>query len=194
MSVENEEQDPSSLAGFDLSASRQAAASAEASDQLWKLSVANRWRLHKNATPENVLEIVCEYFQWCVDNPLLEAKLVTYEGVSTLEHIPRMRAMTLKGLCSFLCIHIDTWASWRRGDDRRYLQPVVKWAEQVIYDQKFSGAAAGFLNPNIIARDLGLAEKSELTGGGGAPLQIIVQPMQEGVFFAPDEEPESSDN
>jgi hypothetical protein len=31
-----------------------------------------------------------------------------------------------------------------------------------MYEQKFSGAAAGLLNPNIIARDLGLADKSEI--------------------------------
>lgn len=35
-------------------------------------------------------------------------------------------------------------------------------AEEIIYDQKFSGAAADLLNANIIARDLGLKEQSQV--------------------------------
>lgn len=42
---------------------------------------------------------------------------------------------------------------------------VITQAEAVIYEQKFTGAAADLLNPNIIARDLGLADKKELSGG-----------------------------
>jgi cellobiose-specific phosphotransferase system component IIB len=32
---------------------------------------------------------------------------------------------------------------------------------ETIYVQKLTGAAAGLLNPNIIAREIGLAEKTE---------------------------------
>ena len=35
-------------------------------------------------------------------------------------------------------------------------------AESVIRSQKFAGAAADLLNANIIARDLGLAEKKQV--------------------------------
>ena len=35
-------------------------------------------------------------------------------------------------------------------------------AEEIIYDQKFSGAAADLLHANIIARDLGLKEQSQI--------------------------------
>ena len=41
---------------------------------------------------------------------------------------------------------------------------------EIIYTQKFTGAASGFLNPQIIARDLGLADKSELVGKGDTEL------------------------
>lgn len=36
--------------------------------------------------------------------------------------------------------------------------------EEIIRTQKFEGASADLLNPNIIARDLGLAEKQEHSG------------------------------
>lgn len=39
---------------------------------------------------------------------------------------------------------------------------VTSRAEDIIYDQKFSGAAADLLNANIIARDLGLKEQSQV--------------------------------
>ncbi|MDC9826565.1 terminase small subunit, partial [Devosia sp. ZB163] len=46
--------------------------------------------------------------------------------------------------------------------------------DEIIRAQKFEGAAAGLLNPNIIARDLGLADKQELTGKGGSPLMPTI--------------------
>ena len=38
----------------------------------------------------------------------------------------------------------------------------------MIYEQKFTGAAAGLLNPNIIARDLGLADKTDHASSDGS--------------------------
>jgi hypothetical protein len=51
-----------------------------------------------------------------------------------------------------------------------------------MYTQKFTGAAAGFLNPNIIARDLGLRDAidSDVTTGGEAlSFTLNVKPDQE---------------
>ncbi|MBS9307116.1 DNA packaging protein [Escherichia coli] len=39
---------------------------------------------------------------------------------------------------------------------------VAKFSKPLHYDQKFSGAAADLLNANIIARDLGLKEQSQV--------------------------------
>ena len=36
----------------------------------------------------------------------------------------------------------------------------------IIYDQKFTGAAAGLLESNIIARELGLVDKKDVTTNG----------------------------
>lgn len=69
-----------------------------------------------------------------------------------------MRAMTITGMCLYLDISEDTWANYRKKED---FVGVTKRAERIIYTQKFSGAAADLLNPNIIARDLGLVEKKE---------------------------------
>ena len=100
----------------------------------------------------------CEYFTWADDNPLYETKAFAFQGIVTQEEIPKMRAMTLDGLCLFLDISVETW---RLYTDREDFIGVTRKAENVIRSQKFAGAAADLLNANIIARDLGLTDKSE---------------------------------
>ncbi len=109
-----------------------------------------------------------KYFQWCEDHPLQEEKVFHNAGVITKTVVAKLRAMTQAGLCYYLKISDDTWRSYRKDAD---LSGVIREAEHVIYDQKFSGAAADMLNPNIIARDLGLSEKREVTGKGGGSIK-----------------------
>lgn len=125
----------------------------------------------KFADPESLWAACVEYFEWVEKNPLQEAKPFAYEGKVTIAKLPKMRAMTIRGLCLFLDVTEHTWRNWR--DQRPDLQPVLTRAEDVIYEQKFSGAAAEMLNPNIIARDLGLADKRELTGKDGGPVETV---------------------
>lgn len=129
-------------------------------------------------TPEGLQKLAeaCEdYFTWNRENPLYEAKLVSYEGDSTLEEVPKMRAMSINGLCIFIDVAYKTWKDWRTT--RPDLRPVIDWAEECIRLQKFEGAAAGFLNPTIIARDLGLADKQEVSGPNGGPIQQVTGEM-----------------
>jgi len=99
------------------------------------------------------------YFKWCKDNPLKEEKVFHSAGEITRASVNKLRAMTLTGLCFYLKISDETWRVYRNDKD---LNGVIREAEQVIYDQKFTGAAADMLNANIIARDLGLADKKEV--------------------------------
>ena len=84
-----------------------------------------------------------------------------------------MRAMTVAALCMFIGVVHDTWIEWRKN--RADFSEVIAWAESVIYRQKFEGASADLLNANIIARDLGLADKKELSSPDGTmtPRTII---------------------
>jgi hypothetical protein len=82
-----------------------------------------------------------------------------------------MRAMTIAGLCIFLDIAKRTWDGYRERED---FLPVVEQIEAIIREQKFVGAAADLLNANIIARDLGLADRTEMTGKGGGAVEVNV--------------------
>jgi hypothetical protein len=114
----------------------------------------------------------CEYFAWADDNPLYETKAFAFQGIVTQESIPKMRAMTIDGLCLFLDISTDTWKLYT---DREDFIGVTRKAENVIRSQKFSGAAADLLNANIIARDLGLTDKKEVNGDILNPLTEIIK-------------------
>lgn len=109
--------------------------------------------------PEILWNACCEYFEWVENNPLYESKAFAYQGEVKIETLPKMRAMTLAGLCLFLDIEEETWRLYKGRED---FIGVITRAEKVIYEQKFTGAAAELLNPNIIARDLGLSDKQEL--------------------------------
>ena len=120
------------------------------------------------AAPDDLWSAVVEYFQWVDDNPLYEEKVFNGKDGIVRASIAKMRAMTISGLCIFLDIDRKTWDAYRERPDFIH---IVTRAEEIIRDQKFTGAAADLLNANIIARDLGLAEKSELTGKDGGPIE-----------------------
>lgn len=114
------------------------------------------------SSPEMLWECACEYFQWVDENPLIEMKPFAFQGESWSEPIPKMRAMTINGLCLYLGIGESTL--WDYGNKEQYkdYSQVVELIKKTIYEQKFTGAAADLLNANIIARDLGLRDKSDV--------------------------------
>lgn len=129
--------------------------------------------------PDDLWSACCEYFEWVENNPLYADQLVTFQGRATHVPVAKMRAMTIAGLCIFLDVEMSTWAEWRKN--RSDLSDVISRAETIIYQQKFSGAAADLLNANIISRDLGLADKQDHTSSDGSmtpPTRIELVPLK----------------
>ncbi len=111
--------------------------------------------------PEDLWNASCEYFEWVIANPLYEDRGFAYQGIVVHEQFAKMRAMTLIALQTFLDISHTTWATYK---ERKDLLAVTTRIDNIIRSQKFEGAAAELLNANIIARDLGLSEKTEIRG------------------------------
>lgn len=130
---------------------------AKKGNQYWEFR-EKHGRNHKY-TPEGLWKEAVDYFNWIEDNPLKEEKLFSFQGEVTKESADKMRAMTIMGFCLFADICEKTFANYR--DNKDFIQVITR-IEKVIYSQKFEGAAADLLNPNIIARDLGLKDKSEI--------------------------------
>ncbi len=141
--------------------------SAPKGNRFWELR-SSHGRNPIFANPEDLWTAACEYFEWVDENPLYEDKVTSFQGVNTHEPLAKMRAMTISGLCLFLDIDQTTWKDYGKKED---FSRIVTRAEEVIKSQKFAGAAADLLNANIIARDLGLADRSEFTGKDGGAIQ-----------------------
>lgn len=141
--------------------------SAPVGNEFWKAR-SSHGRKPIFASPD-VLEAAClEYFEWVEANPLYETKGFAFQGVVTKETFPKMRAMSISGLCIFLDIGRRSWDEYRKRED---FLPVCDAVEETIRTQKFEGASADLLNPSIIARDLGLADRSEVTGKDGGAIE-----------------------
>lgn len=120
-------------------------------------------------TPEDLWKSCIQYFRWVESHPLVEEKANVFRGLITRYEVTKMRAMTLSAMCLYIGITRETWTQYRKKDG---FSDICTRVDEIIKSQKFEGAAAEMLNPAIIARDLGLAEKRQITddtlGGGGA--------------------------
>lgn len=126
-------------------------------NQFWKAR-SSHGRNPKFETPEDLWDAAEQYFQWVEDNPLMSAELVKFQGEATIAKVPKMRAMTHDGLQIFIGISDVTWLEYCKKPD---FASVTQDIKKIIRNQKFGGAAADLLNANIIARDLGLSDKTE---------------------------------
>ena len=142
----------------------------QAGNQFWKMRETHG-RNPIFESPEQLWTAACEYFQWVENNPLLEEKIFHSSGVITKNTITKMRAMTIRAMCFFIGLSRQGWQEYSEKPD---FSDIVKEIEDVIYSQKFEGAAADLLNSNIIARELGLSDKvqNEHTGANGGSIQI----------------------
>ena len=117
------------------------------------------------ATPPLMMEAACEYFNWVEENPL--NKPIIYQGFASEKPEELMRAMTIKGLCIFWGVNSSYLSEFvnnldSTNDVDKDFSRVINTIKEIISTQKFEGASAGLLNPNIIARDLGLTDKKDI--------------------------------
>lgn len=145
----------------------------QAGNKFW-LARSSHGRNPIFSDPEQLRNACYEYFEWVEENPLYEEKIFHSSGMITKDTVTKMRAMTISGLCIFLDIDRTTWENYRNNPD---FFRITKEVEEIIYNQKFTGAAADLLNPNIIARELGLSDKvqNEHTGVDGKPIAHSVE-------------------
>ena len=139
---------------------------------------------------EQLWKACLEYFEWVEKNPLQEEKAFSFQGAVHYASINKMRAMTINGLCIFLDITQETWSNYRKKND---FIVVISQAEDIIRDQKFTGASADLLNANIIARDLGLKDMTSVDHSGGVSFADGLKKIGEAVKANPELEKKIED-
>ena len=128
-------------------------------------------------SPAELWEAACGYFAWAEENPLKVEKVFQNQGVIVRAEVPKARVFTIQGLCLHLGISRDTFHKWSVATDTPLLQSACQAIRDVIYAQKFEGAASDIFNPTIISRDLGLRDVKEVSGPNGGPMQVITSDM-----------------
>lgn len=127
-------------------------------NQFWKIrSEHGRDLLFE--TPELLRAEIERYFNWSDGHPWHKVEAIK-SGSGKLIKVPMARPYTLTGLCLFLNASESWWKNFRRnkGLSEDFLS-IVDWAEDVIRTQKLEGAALGVFNSNIVARELGMADR-----------------------------------
>lgn len=151
-------------------------------NQFWKLR-SSHGRDKLFATPDLLWDAACEYFEWCEANPLPAEDFITGGPMAGQKvTLNKMRPFTMQGLCGYLDCSTGYFREFKKDCTKDFVSVVIR-IEEAVYNQKFTGAASGFFNANIISRDLGLADKSdnetrvavtgltlELLGGSVAPV------------------------
>lgn len=128
------------------------------SKELWEVS-KGPGQPPKFSSPKEMWDRAVEYFKWCGQHQLVEEKIGFFQGEPTSGFVGHKRPMTQKGLCIFLGVTVSTWHNYKKNAE--YLE-VIEAIEDIMFEQKFAGAAVGLFNANIIARDLGLTDKQEI--------------------------------
>ena len=143
-------------------------------NQFWKLrSKHGRDRLFASA--DLMWAAACEYFQWVDDHPWIKKEQAKGGSKPVLDDfgdvilsdglvdIPTSRPYTLSGLCLYLGCSSQYFGEFKKSlpKDEKDFSLVVDAIYDTMYTQKFEGAAVGAFNANIIARDLGLADKQQ---------------------------------
>jgi len=130
----------------------------EIGNKIWKRR-ASHGRKPIFATPDDLWKAAVEYFEWNHNNPIMETKAFHFQGSVITDEVPRIRAMTIQALCFFIGISRQGWSEYCAKPD---FSEITAEIQDVIFSQKFEGAAADQLNASIIARELGLADKQEV--------------------------------
>lgn len=127
-------------------------------------------RVYKD--PMDLWEDAKDYFTWCEKNPHKEVKLCARRsGRPYRETIEHPRAFTAAGLAAFCGFSSSQFKKWLSDEDCLCHEVAVK-IQDIMFEQKFTNAAVGLMNAGLVSRDLGLADKREVEGGGNLVLQL----------------------
>jgi hypothetical protein len=137
---------------------------APANNQFWKLR-SSHGRDLIFSSPIILWEACCEYFEATDKRKWIRTE---FNGKDATEcKVPTETPYTWTGLYLFLDISHQTWRDY---EEREGFVEISTRVRNIIYTQKFEGAAVGAFNANIIARDLGLSDKQDVTVKEEQPL------------------------
>jgi hypothetical protein len=126
-------------------------------------------------TPDDLWNAFVEYQEWAKAHPWYRYEPIkTGDEAGTCIPVPVGRPLTIDGFCIFCDITNDSFIDYGKNESHKeffYIQGKIK---KEIYNHKLEGAAVGNYNANIIARDLGLREKTDVELSGETKTKVVI--------------------
>jgi hypothetical protein len=116
-------------------------------------------------TPDLLLASAQDYFDLCDENPWKSVKSVTTNNGFSEEEKPIQRPYSLAGWRHYIGASKNWLNEFKKTCSKDFLG-VIEEVEEFIANQQWEGATVGVFNANIIARTLGLTDKTDLTTKG----------------------------
>jgi hypothetical protein len=120
-------------------------------------------------TPESFWEEAIKYFEYMEDKVWNKQEAIK-GGVKAgkLIAVPTSTPLSLESFTIFADISTETFRNYQSNrDNYKDFFEVSTRIRSIIESNQFEGATVGAYNPNIIARKLGLVDKTEEVGKGG---------------------------
>lgn len=114
------------------------------------------------SSPTLLWEEALAYFKDCDDNPIEIEDWVGKDAVSVTRKKPL--PYTLGGFCIWVGASRNWWKEFRsarEADKDEDFLAIIARIDEIIFTQQYNGAAGGLYQQNIVARALGLVEKSD---------------------------------
>lgn len=138
-------------------------------NQFWKQRTKHgRDKLFSD--PELLMQEALVYFENTSKRKWLKKDWVGKEAIEINRESET--PFTKSGLCLFLGCDWRTLESLKKDPNPDFLQ-IITYIEQIIYTQKIEGASVGAFNASIVARELGLADKQDVTSDGKKIKQVF---------------------
>lgn len=114
-------------------------------------------------TPDTLWVLFCEYIKHESDNPMYKVEYVGRDGSKVLT--PLSVPITFEGFECWLADaeHINDLGDYACNKDNRYAEyaTIITRIRKNCFANNFKGAAVGLFNANLIAKKLGLVERTE---------------------------------
>ncbi len=127
-------------------------------------------------TPELFWDEAIKYFEyisasvWNKKEPIKSG-----DNAGTCMEVKKERVPSILGFCAYCGIDTDTFRNYISNEENyKDFFEVTTRIRSVIESNQFEGATVGAYNPNIIARKLGLIDKTDITSDGGKVSSIPV--------------------
>lgn len=115
--------------------------------------------------PDSLWDEAVKYFEWISKRVWSKKDAVrSGENAGMLIDIPTQTPMSIESFCLFADISFQTFRNYESNEGNyKVFFEVTARIRKIIESNQFEGATVGVYNPNIIARKLGLVDRTDLT-------------------------------